>query len=68
MPAEAAMSDADRREVQEALHRRGYYRGPVDGIFGPLTRAAIRRIQQDIGTKPTGSLTADEANRVVTSR
>ena len=40
----------------------------MDGIFGPLTRAAIRRIQQDIGTKPTGSLTADEANRVVTSR
>ena len=68
MPAEAAMSDTNRRQVQETLHRLGYYQGPVDGIFGPLTRAAIRRFQQDIGTRPTGSLTADEANRVVTSR
>ena len=68
MPAEAAMSDTNRRQVQETLHRLGYYQGPVDGIFGPLTRAAIGRFQQDIGTRPTGSLTADEANRVVTSR
>jgi peptidoglycan hydrolase-like protein with peptidoglycan-binding domain len=68
MPAEAAMSDTSRRQVQETLHRLRYYQGPVDGIFGPLTRAAIRRFQQDIGTKPTGSLTADEANCVVTSR
>ena len=68
MPAEAAMSDANRRQVQETLHRLGYYQGPVDGIFGPLTRTSIRRFQQDIGIKPTGSLTADEANRLVTAR
>jgi peptidoglycan hydrolase-like protein with peptidoglycan-binding domain len=36
------MSEADRREAQEALHRLRYYQGPVDGIFGPLTRAAMR--------------------------
>jgi peptidoglycan hydrolase-like protein with peptidoglycan-binding domain len=68
MPEEAAMSDANRRQIQETLHRLGYYQGPVDGIFGPLTRTSIRRFQQDIGTKPTGSLTADEANRLVTTQ
>jgi hypothetical protein len=43
------MSKANRRQVQEALHRLDYYKGPVDGIFGRLTRAAIRRFQHEIG-------------------
>lgn len=61
------MSAADRRRIQEALHRLGYDPGPVDGIFGPLTRAAVRRFQQDIGAKSTGVLTADEASRLVST-
>jgi peptidoglycan hydrolase-like protein with peptidoglycan-binding domain len=67
-PAEAEMSTADRRQVQEALHRLDYYKGPVDGIFGPLSHAAIRRFQQRIGSDATGYLTADQANRLVTPR
>jgi peptidoglycan hydrolase-like protein with peptidoglycan-binding domain len=59
------MSEANRRQIQEALHRVDYYRGPVDGIFGPLTRAAIRRFQREIGADITGYLTAEEANRLV---
>ena len=62
------MSAADRRQVQEALRRLGYYKGPADGIFGPLTRAAIRRFQQDVRSDATGYLTADQANRLVTPR
>ncbi|HET6238234.1 MAG TPA: peptidoglycan-binding domain-containing protein [Acetobacteraceae bacterium] len=58
------MSAPDRREVQAALRRLGYDPGPVDGIFGPLTRAAIRRFQQDLGEKPTGSLTGEQASRL----
>jgi peptidoglycan hydrolase-like protein with peptidoglycan-binding domain len=46
MPSEDKMSVANRRQILEALHRLGYYDGPVDGIFGPLTRAAIRRFQE----------------------
>ena len=68
LPAEAEMSATDRRQVQEALQRLDYYKGPVDGIFGPLTRAAIRRFQQGIGSNTTGYLTADQANRLVTPR
>jgi peptidoglycan hydrolase-like protein with peptidoglycan-binding domain len=68
MPAEAAMSEADRRQIQDALRRLDYYKGPVDGIFGPLTHAAIRRFQLNIGDDVTGSLTAGEANRLVTTR
>jgi peptidoglycan hydrolase-like protein with peptidoglycan-binding domain len=65
LPAEAGMSAADRRQVQEALRRLDYYRDRVDGIFGPRTRAAIRRFQQTIGGETTGRLTADEANLLV---
>ena len=65
MPDEDKMSEANRRQVQEALHGLGYYTGPVDGIFGPLTRASIRRFQDSIGEKETGLLTAAEAGRLV---
>ena len=47
------------------LHGLGYYNGPADGIFGPLTRASIRRFQDSTGEKETGLLTAAEAGRLV---
>jgi Putative peptidoglycan binding domain len=68
LPAEADMSEANRRQIQEALNRLDYYKGPVDGIFGTQTRAAIHRFQHGIGADTTGHLTAEEANRLVTSR
>jgi peptidoglycan hydrolase-like protein with peptidoglycan-binding domain len=62
------MSAPDLREVQVALQRLGYDPGPVDGIFGPLTRAAIRRFQQDRGDQPTGSLTGAQASRLIATQ
>ncbi|HVC62885.1 MAG TPA: peptidoglycan-binding protein [Acetobacteraceae bacterium] len=65
MPAEAQMTDADRRRVQTALARLGYYDGQVDGVFGPDTRAAIRRYQHELRAAMTGRLTEDQASRLV---
>jgi peptidoglycan hydrolase-like protein with peptidoglycan-binding domain len=67
MPDEATMSNAERLQVQDALRRLGYYKGQLDGVFGPLTRAAIRRFQGSIGTEMTGRLTAEEASRLVST-
>jgi peptidoglycan hydrolase-like protein with peptidoglycan-binding domain len=58
------MSKANRKQLQEALRRLHYYSGPADGNFGPRTRAAIRRFQRDIAAETTGSLTAEQANRL----
>lgn len=42
------------REVQAELSGRGLYDGPVDGIFGPRTEAAIFDFEIGAGLKPTG--------------
>lgn len=42
------------REVQQHLRELGYDPGPVDGIGGPRTDAAIRALQRDRGLKVDG--------------
>ena len=41
-------------DVQSALYKLGYYRGPIDGIQGPRTQAAIAAYQRDHGMPETG--------------
>jgi hypothetical protein len=65
MPADEDMTDSDRRRVQTALVRLGYYDGRIDGIFGPDSRAAIRRYQHELGADLSGRLTAAQAGRLV---
>ena len=36
-------------ELQKLLVEKGYNPGPIDGIFGALTRAAVRQFQKDHG-------------------
>jgi hypothetical protein len=67
LPDEAQMTEVDRRQVQEALLRFGYYDGKVDGVFGAETRAAMRRYQHELGADMTGRLTAAQASRLVSS-
>jgi len=45
--------------AQEQLARQGYYRGEIDGVFGPETRRAIMRYQSDHGLRVTGRLNMD---------
>lgn len=42
------------RRIQVSLQQRGYYNGPVDGIFGPLSQRAIDGFQRDNGQVGTG--------------
>ena len=45
--------------AQERLSKQGYYRGAIDGVFGPETRRAITRFQSEHGLRETGYLTSD---------
>jgi hypothetical protein len=42
--------------VQAALQQEGYYQGDVDGLLGPLTRAAIADYQSDHGLYTTSAI------------
>src|SRR6266545_5247588 len=41
----AAAGNAGVAALQVGLHARGLYKGPIDGITGPATAKAIRRLQ-----------------------
>ena len=43
--------------MQTALHRLGYYCGPVDGVFTPEVSYAIARLQKSYSMRVTGTLT-----------
>ena len=45
---------SDVLDVQRILQMLGYYRGDLDGFYGPLTAAAVRAFQQDAGLVPDG--------------
>lgn len=45
-------------QIQQELQQDGYYRGPVDGVFGDQTRSALAAWQRDQGLQPTGQLNA----------
>jgi hypothetical protein len=55
----AASTAAARPQVaglQVALHAHGLYRGPVDGIYGPATARALRRLQRGAGLAVDGRI------------
>lgn len=51
-----AQSSDTIRNAQQSLKDKGLYDGPVDGINGPLTRAAVKKYQQQQNITPDGRL------------
>jgi hypothetical protein len=43
--------------MQTALRRRGYYCGPIDGVFTPEVADSIARLQKNYSMHVTGTLT-----------
>ena len=59
--AALGLDRAMRRRVQQGLAAAGFSPGPADGVFGPDTRAAIRRWQASGSAAATGYLDAASA-------
>jgi peptidoglycan hydrolase-like protein with peptidoglycan-binding domain len=46
------------RHIQRDLRRLDYRPGPVDGLFGPRTQAAVQWFQMKYGLRPSGTVDA----------
>ena len=44
------------RRVQQALQKKGFTPGPVDGVVGPLTKGAVRKFQDRYGIDGNGDI------------
>ena len=55
-PSYATYAQPSLARAQVRLARLGYYPGPIDGDFGPMTSQAIRSYQIDYGLPVTGRL------------
>ncbi|MFO0598281.1 MAG: peptidoglycan-binding protein [Myxococcaceae bacterium] len=55
-------SGAEVTELQQLLARAGVPTGPIDGDFGPMTQAAVRRFQQSRGLQVDGIAGAQTLN------
>jgi peptidoglycan hydrolase-like protein with peptidoglycan-binding domain len=58
----APQPSATVRDTQQRLSASGFYDGPVDGVWGPGTRAAVERFQRSRGLAVTGDLNAATAS------
>jgi len=43
-------------DVQTSLQEQGFYKGEIDGLMGPLTRAALAEYQQSQGLEATAAM------------
>jgi len=56
------------RVIQRQLHALGYDPGPIDGVYGPLTGAAVERFQRAEGLPVSGVPGPQTAARLVAPR
>ncbi|AHM05675.1 hypothetical protein roselon_03417 [Roseibacterium elongatum DSM 19469] len=66
--SEAQLTRAERDELQIALQYFGFYRGGIDGAFGPGTRGAMTAWQQSRGFEATGILTTRQRAQLLAER
>lgn len=51
--------------LQSILKKLGFYKGKIDGIFGPITKEAVIRFQKSFGVTPDGIVGKDTMERLI---
>jgi peptidoglycan hydrolase-like protein with peptidoglycan-binding domain len=64
VPRAAALDHDGTQKLQQTLHDKGFYNGPVDGIMGHQTREAIRQYQKSEDMTVTGHLDGKTADKL----
>ena len=59
-----AMSRDEVRRAQELLAQQGYDPGPIDGLYGPRTKAAVERFEQARGLPVTRTVSTGLIDRL----
>ncbi|MBU1210977.1 MAG: peptidoglycan-binding protein [Alphaproteobacteria bacterium] len=54
---EALLGRSKKKDLQRKLRDLGFYKGPIDAVFGELTRQSIKDFQSGAGDAVTGYLT-----------
>jgi lipid-binding SYLF domain-containing protein len=62
--AKAVTPNDNIKKAQEALRDKGYEPGPSDGLWGPRTKAALRKYQESQNLPVTGRLDAETAAKL----
>jgi peptidoglycan hydrolase-like protein with peptidoglycan-binding domain len=52
------------KQAQQALKDKGHDPGPIDGVLGPKTQAALKAFQEANKTKATGRLDAETKSKL----
>lgn len=60
----APKSDPLTMEIQTGLTELGFLRGPIDGYWGPVTRAAIEAFQRSYGVAVDGKVSPQLATQI----
>jgi hypothetical protein len=60
-------ASGDVRAAQKALQDKGFDPGPIDGVMGPRTSAAVRDFQQKENLTVTGRLDTETRTRLMAS-
>ncbi len=59
-----ALSREEVRRAQELLAQQGYDPGPIDGLYGPRTKAAVEQFEQARGLPVTGTVSTGLLERL----
>lgn len=62
---EALLGRSKKKQLQREMRKLGFYKGPIDAIFGVLTRQAIKDYQADSGDEVTGYLTPKQIQSLI---
>jgi peptidoglycan hydrolase-like protein with peptidoglycan-binding domain len=65
--ATAPITKGKVRQAQAALKKAGFDPGPIDGIMGAKTMAAVRKYQTQKGLEVTGVINAETENALLPS-
>lgn len=56
----------ETKDIQFRLYRLGYLKSTdIDGLYGPITTAAVRKFQSDNGLSPTGKADAKTKSKLI---